>query len=591
MGKNIRKVKKEHVKKPNEKRDLKNMPIKKKLAFSHGSIIAAAVVVILLVLCSVLYMAVSMTNLYKGPTTNITYSADLYYTQVDIQRAVNEILAEGEANMSDNYAKLEAEVDKNVRIMAAAFEVLENNNLSKADSEKLSVIKTKINGEDTEHRSKLLNYVIMKDYEAAKAYSKDYYMPSVEATKLLIEEFETSINTDAKMTCQNSQIIALIIVGIGVVLLVITIFVALKISGRITKMIAEPVKELTDAAELMHKGDMSAAELITYESEDELGVLATSMRGTMKNLAIYVKEISDILVEIADGDLSKGFDDINDFAGDFATIKESFIYILKKFNSTISDIQAISVQVDTGSDEIANAANDLSAGTGDQASAVEELTATITTVADMAEKSAAEASATYENMLASAEAAAGEKVKMQELKDEMHRIKAISAEIEEIITTIEDIASQTSLLSLNASIEAARAGEAGRGFAVVADQIGQLATHSADAVDSTRELIEKTVMEIDNGNTITEATAESFARIIEELQKFAESAKANSEVSLSQAHALQQVEEGIEQISTVTQQNAAAAEESSAISEELAARAAELDNLVRRFKLHESAEV
>jgi len=584
--KNREKIAKVPGKKVKTTKDLKSMPIKKKLGFSHGSIIACAIVVILLVLCSTLYMAVRMTGLYKGPIVNIMYSSDLYYTQVDIQRAVSDILAEGEDKMLDYYGKLEADVDKNVRIMAKAFEVLENNELSEANLKMLKDIKSKVNGEDTEHRSKLLNYVIMKDYEAAKAYSNDYYMPAVEATKLLIEEFEDSISMDAKMTVQNSQIIAMIIVAIGIVLLIGTIILAIKVSGKITGMIAEPVKELTNAAESMHRGDMSAAELITYESEDELGVLAASMRGTMNNLAEYVKEISNILVEIADGDLTRNINDITDFAGDFASIKESFGYILKKFNSTISEIQGISVQVDTGSDEIANAAGDLSSGTGDQASAVEELTATINAVTGMAEESAREAQAAYDNILNSAQAAEDEKVKMQNLKEEMLRIKQISGEIEAIITTIEDIASQTSLLSLNASIEAARAGEAGRGFAVVADQIGQLATHSADAVESTRKLIEKTVIEIDNGNRITEATAESFEGIITELQKFAEAAKANSEASLSQAHALLQVEEGIEQISTVTQQNAAAAQESSAISEELAARAAELDNLVRRFKLH-----
>ena len=179
-----------------------------------------------------------------------------------------------------------------------------------------------------------------------------------------------------------------------------------------------------------------------------------------------------------------------------------------------------------------------------------------------------------------------EKHQMQKLQDEMARIKEISNEVEAIIGTIEEIASQTSLLSLNASIEAARAGEAGRGFAVVADQIGKLATDSAQAAVNTKELINKTIEEIDKGNKITVDAVAGFERIIEELQKFATMAQQNSEVSMTQAQALGQVEEGIEQISEVTQANAASSEECSAISEELAARATELDSLVKKFVLY-----
>lgn len=402
----------------------------------------------------------------------------------------------------------------------------------------------------------------------------------------MIEDLEVSIMDTAADYEDSSATLGIVLVIIGIVLLVVITVIAIGLALKVTVDITTPVNEIVEAAKKMRVGDLSVADKITYESEDELGALAQTMRETIDTLDGYVKEISENFDQVAKGDLTKNFDEITDFLGDFASIKQSFVCILKEFNSTLTQIQETSHQVDTGSDEIAGAANDLASGTGEQASAVEELTATINTVSNMAEGAAKEAENAYNSMMESVGEAQAERQQMQELQDEMLRIKEISGEIAAIITSIEEIASQTSLLALNASIEAARAGDAGRGFAVVADQIGKLATDSAQAVVNTRELIGKTVEEIDKGNKVTEMTAVGFERIIKEMETFAEAAKANSEVSKAQSQALLQVEEGIDQISLVTQQNAASSQECSAISEELAARATELDNLVGKFKLH-----
>ena len=169
----------------------------------------------------------------------------------------------------------------------------------------------------------------------------------------------------------------------------------------------------------------------------------------------------------------------------------------------------------------------------------------------------------------------------------MERISSTSMEIQNIIGSIEDIASQTNLLSLNASIEAARAGEAGKGFAVVADQIGKLAGDSAKAAVNTRDLIEKSLQEIENGNQITEKTVAALNEILEAMNSFADVAKTSSTNSSEQADMLKQIEQGIEQISGVIQSNSASAEETSATSQELSAQSEGLKNLVGRFKLAE----
>ncbi len=388
----------------------------------------------------------------------------------------------------------------------------------------------------------------------------------------------------AEKASNYANIMFYITIIVLILFIIIATLIGLKFSNNIILGITKPIDEIMNVMEEVSNGNLSVE--LNYKSDDELGYLAHSVRKTVRNLDAYIDEISETLADIAKGDLTKDFHKITDFKGDFSTIKESFVYILSEFNKILSKIQKASEQVDSGSDEIASAANDLASGTGEQASAVEELTATITTVNDMAGQAAKAAETAYFEAEKAVEEAGTERLQMQNLQNEMMRIKEISIEIEAIATSIEDIASQTSLLALNASIEAARAGDAGRGFAVVADQIGKLATDSAQAVVNAKQLIGKTVEEIEKGNQITITTAEGFDRIIKSLDEFAFTAKGVSETSTTQAQALSQVEEGIEQISTVTQANAAASQECSAISEELAARATELESLVSRFKLY-----
>ena len=213
------------------------------------------------------------------------------------------------------------------------------------------------------------------------------------------------------------------------------------------------------------------------------------------------------------------------------------------------------------------------------------MNATIDTVVDLAADTAKETQSASARVKASTNKANEEKEKMNDLLMEMEHITEISKEIGNIITDIEDIASQTNLLSLNASIEAARAGEAGKGFAVVADQIGKLAADSAKSAVNTRDLIDKTLVEIENGNTITRTTADAFNQIIADMESFAEIAQNTMEKANSQAESLEQIGQGIEQLSGVVQGNAASSEENTAISINLAEGAAKMHDRINIFKL------
>ena len=177
--------------------------------------------------------------------------------------------------------------------------------------------------------------------------------------------------------------------------------------------------------------------------------------------------------------------------------------------------------------------------------------------------------------------------KMKELTAAMETIKDTSSEISNIIVDIEEIASQTNLLSLNAAIEAARAGEAGKGFAVVADQIRKLAEDSANSAVTTKELIDKSIREVQRGNEITEQTAESLNSVISEMDNIVLAVANIRSASEQQAVSVKEIEKGFEAISAVVENNSAAAEETSATSEELSAQSAALKGMVEHFQLRE----
>lgn len=569
--------------KSNFSEKLKNWPIKKKLIFSFGAIIVFTFVLIVALLVSLKTTEGYVEGIFDGPTTNTYYINDIRLGLVGQQRAVNRMIAVGTAEV---IAEEEVIMENNAKQINAAYEILATNLVSETNKQSLAAIREELDAARN-YRDELITLLKAGKFDEANQYDEQYYYPSMNVIREHVEELDASIFAVGEQYKKDAATTAWILIIVGVVFLIAITWFSVVLASKVTKGLTEPVAQLEAAALQLRQGDLRHGNDLTYESKDELGVLVHTMRESINILDSYVEDIVYNFEKVAEGDLTQDFNNIIDYLGDFASIKVSFIKILKEFNETLAQIKETSAQVDRGSEEVAGAANDLATGTGEQASAVEELTATIATVSSMADEAAKEAEQAYGGMLSAVHEAQEERAQMQELQDEMLRIKDISGEIEAIVTSIEEIASQTSLLSLNASIEAARAGDAGRGFAVVADQIGKLATDSARAVVNTKELIGKTVEEIDKGNVITEKTALGFDRIIADLEKFAGAAKANSEVSRTQSMALQQVEEGIDQITLVTQQNAASSEECSAISEELAARATELDSYVSRFNLYQ----
>lgn len=563
----------------------KNLSLKKKLFISHGIIIATAAVIAVLLLVGLNIVKGNVSGIFNGPLANIDSVGKVRYGITDLQRAINRILTEDSSQVGNSYVNFEKTVTEDVSLITDSVQQMQNRKMNTESTALLNQIASKID-EGEKVRSKLMTQIKAGRYSEAVELNNNTYLPIVNDIKSLSEQLENSIDKTAVHYYTMSKYTGVGMTVAGILLLIAGVVFGLHVTRKMAGAIVEPVQEITEAAKIMYSGDMSIGERITYESEDEIGQLADALRGTTKNLSDYVNEISAILQRMATGDLTEDSNEITDFLGDFASIKESFVHILKRFNSTLTNIQTSADEVEEGAGGISQSSQALAEGATDQASAIQQLDATVTSVANMATESARETQQAYDDIQKTVSDAEQEKEKMKELTDEMRRIYEISSEIGNIIVTIENIASQTNLLSLNASIEAARAGEAGKGFAVVADQIGKLAADSANSAAETKELISKTVQEIEKGNAVTETVSQSFDRVIASMNTFADVAHQINETAVNQASALEQVNQGIDQLSAAVQNTASSSEESAAISEQLSAKAEELDTLVRKFKLY-----
>ncbi len=413
--------------------------------------------------------------------------------------------------------------------------------------------------------------------ELMAGQAEEYYKSFNEAMAAMVE-YNSAGGSAAARKVESTywfSMVIMLLCAIGAIMVGSTVSVAVR------TIVITPLREIAKAMKGIQEGNLDTR--LEYEAEDEFGRLSDYIREFMGNLVAIIRDESAILEKMAGGNFDVTSYQKDKYRGDFKSILDSMREIKHELGSTISNISKTSQQVSAASEQMAVSAQSLAEGSAEQAESVQQIAAMVSDMGEKASNGAkhAEEASNYAGEV-KAQAEIGN-AQMDRMMSEMDIISQTSKEIESIIGTIEEIAEQTNLLALNASIEAARAGEAGKGFAVVASEIGKLAGQSAEAATNTRELIQKSIGEVESGNGIARTTAEAFYAVNDGIKKVVELNGIVREECENQAQAVNEINEGIEVISGVVESNSAAAQESSATSQELAAHAQTLQAMLMQF--------
>lgn len=551
-------------------------------------LIAGFGVVILLLLALVGSSAWSIANIgeqvnlyskYTYPLCryNLKIQRDLVASQYNLLKAIH--LKDNDQAYEEFLTLSEEKADS----YETLFDAFSKSMRSNAYDETLNQIREYMTNAREVHGSivSMLSQSSQKNAGAAyDLYQSSYLAEISEAEKMMDDFMNVSADLEAVQSKTAYGVIDkawILLISIMILSLLITVTVIFVIA----RAILTPIKEIEAVYGEIAKGNMQAQ--LTFESQDELGRLAGSIRTTNARLSSYIEDIKEKLTRLSKGDMAITMD--LDYVGDFSEIKQALTDTAASLNRTMTVIRDSAEQVNTGAGQVSGASQALASGAAEQAATVEQLDASITNIAQQADKNAENVRKATDYVIQAGNGVSSGNQQMDKLNQAMKEISDASEKISNITKVIEDIAFQTNILALNAAIEAARAGQAGKGFAVVADEVRNLAAKSAGAAKQTAQLIQYSVATVADGEKLAAETTQILQQVSEK-EKFVEQAiKEIEEASSQQAQAIEQINLGLSQVSSVVQNNAATAQESSASSEELAAQAQNLQQEVSRFKL------
>jgi methyl-accepting chemotaxis protein len=438
-----------------------------------------------------------------------------------------------------------------------------------------------------EFRHNLFQYVEQKRKNLALSIYQTQYVPMAKEIQNLAIEISQAVEAvgndyyeNARATEINATLFVLVFFGASIAIIVV-------LCAYLIHSILNPVREVENAAKSLAAGKLDVE--VQYTSKDEMGSLAESIRILIQNLREYIIDISQILGHIAKGDMTVRVE--REYQNDFLPIRHSMEEIISSLNTMLAQIDASSQQIASGSQQMASGAQALSQGSVQQAGSVEQLAASLSEILQKVKQNTDNAQQASVNVIDTEQELGRGNEQMKKLMEAMNEMANQSSRIQKIIKTIDDIAFQTNILSLNAAVEAARAGSAGKGFAVVAEEVRNLANKSAQAAKDTSELIQSTLAAIENGEEMADETEKALEAVLQKAQTVSQLVQDIAEASQAQADSIEEINVGVSQISNIIHTNSATAEESAASSQELSAQADMLKSLVSQFKLKQTVAV
>ncbi|MFQ7574669.1 MAG: methyl-accepting chemotaxis protein [Lachnospira sp.] len=504
-------------------------------------------------------------NQYRIASKTLTSSAQVYAVKADNQ-------------YYDTYMK-ELNDDKN---REKALDQLRKINLTEDELSALEEISS-MSDSVLSIEKKSLESVKKGDLiSAQEAVFSDGYESTISEMNKKIEELKEQVQDRLKaehVRLKLQMYIAQLIFIISFGYVAVQLYRTLKFSY---KDFLQPIKKVSEQMKYVASGDFTH-DIDIKEDGTEVGTMVKSINFMKTNLQEMISEVANVLAQMGEGDYR--IEISRQYIGEFTQIKTSLIQISDKMKETFQTLRSVTEQIDGGSEQMACAAQDLAEGSTSQASQVSNLVDAVSHISGQIEENAKEAQELVKISTHASNSLKEGNAKVEELKLAIGEISKCSEQIVSIIGTIEDIASQTNLLSLNAAIEAARAGEAGKGFAVVAEQVKDLAEESAKSVGMITGLIETTIAAVDKGISMADDTVGAMSEVMTGTEQSTKKMGDIVNMLNDSVDKMYEINDAITEVSTIVDNNSATSEETAAVSQQQKAQVETMVQLMSHFKI------
>lgn len=556
---------------------IKNDSISKKLSKTFTTIISLMLVAIIFSIIGIIYMASRTNKLYTSPYAISNIVSNIKVNLKDLDSSIYKAVS-----TTDSIKK-----NTNIYLSNTQADMLKSNienldNIFSGNNPKVTMLSKNVAALEP-IRKEICSLINDNEKDKAITLLESSYSSQMNVSQNTLLSLSNETEMQAKNFVASSNMYRNITLTSIIIILLIIIAISFTFSKILTHLLIGGINNIKNISKSLLEGNLNITS--NYESNDELGEMSNDLIKSLGMLTSYIRDITSTLERLSNSDLDINLDNAIEYKGDFFPIKESLSKIITSLNITFSDIRNSIEFTASSSDELASTTQVLADGSTEQANSVEVLFENFTDVLAQVQNNADHAyeasnvSDNTKNIVAD-----GSK-KMNSLMDSIKEIAVSSKQIAAIISTIQDIASQTNLLSLNAAIEAARAGEAGKGFAVVADEVKKLAEQSSSSVKNTTAIIERSLHSILEGEQLAKETFESLNNIVKNVDNTAELVKQISIASGNQTEALSQMTIGLNKISEVVQTNSASSEEIASSTEQLACQAQSINDKLSVYKL------